>query len=229
MVSPVRTKSYKLSLETAAAVPVSARATRTPAGTTATVASSAKGTAVPGSVILRTRTRRTNRLRQNFQVRGNHHDLPYRTFAHALAPHVRFIAQRQVQNAPFTAVHGAEVERHARFLDAFRCGLRAHAQLLNPQHTMIVGIETQERMLLWSHAQRLGSQLLNRQQKFRLVGKQQFYILTSEAYQNVWVLEVWMHGFAGAHGIGQRKASPLDEQIKELPDTRLRFRKRELL
>ena len=67
-------------LKPAAAIAVPARsawsAARAPSWTTAPVASSAKGTAAPGRVVLGTRTWRTNRLRQNFQVRRNHHHLP---------------------------------------------------------------------------------------------------------------------------------------------------------
>jgi hypothetical protein len=66
------------------------------------------------------------------------------TFADALAAHFGLIAQRQVQDAPLATVHGAEVERHVRLLDAFGGGLRAHAQLLNAQHAMVVGVEAQE-------------------------------------------------------------------------------------
>ena len=232
MVSPVRTKSYKLSLETTAAVPIAARTTRAaraPAWTTATVATSAKGTTASRSVVLGTRTRRTNRLGQDFQVRGNDYYLPYGTFAYALTAHFRLIAQRQVKNAPLAAVHGAEVEWGARFLDAFRCGLRAHTQFLNPQHAMVVGVEAQEGMLLGSHSQSFGRQLLDGQKQFRFIRQQQVHILAAETDQDVWILEVRMHGFARAHRIAQRKARAADHQIQKFPDARLGVGKGELL
>jgi len=94
---------------------------------------------------------------------------------------------------------------------------------------MIVGVEAQERMLLRSHSQRLGCQLLDRQKKFGFVGKQQIHILPAETHQNIWILEIRMYGFSGAHRVGQREAGTADHQIQELPDARLGVGESELL
>src|SRR5579871_265444 len=81
---------------------------------------------VPGTLI-RARTRRTNRLRQRFHLRGNHHHLTDWPFADTLAAYIRLIAQRQMQNPPLAAVHRAEVERNPGLLHPLRSGFCAHS------------------------------------------------------------------------------------------------------
>ena len=83
-------------------------------------------------------------------------------------------------------------------LDALGGGLRAHAQFLDAQHAMIVGVEAQPRMFLGSHAQRFHGQLLQGQQQFRLVRQQQVHIGPAEANQKVRILEVRMRRLARA-------------------------------
>ena len=49
--------------------------------------------------------------RQCLHFRRDDHHLTDGSFAHALAAHVGFVPQRQVNDAPLAAVHRAEVER----------------------------------------------------------------------------------------------------------------------
>src|SRR5712692_7136796 len=72
----------------------------------------------PAAVPLRTRPRRPDRLGERLHIGRNHHYLADGSFAHALAAHFCFAAQRQVDDAALAAVHGAEVEGLAGLLHA---------------------------------------------------------------------------------------------------------------
>ncbi len=122
--------------------------------------------------------------------------MPDGPFAHALAAHFGLVAQRQVQDAALAAVHGAEVERLAGALDALGGGQRAHAQFLDAQHAVIVGVEAHARMFFGRHPQRFHGQLLERQQQLGLVAQQQIHIRAAEPHQNVRILEIRMPGAA---------------------------------
>src|SRR5579864_5715055 len=60
------------------------------------------------------RPRRNDRLGQRLHSGRNDDHLPDWPLPHALAAHFGLVPQSQMQDAPLTAVHGAEVERYAR-------------------------------------------------------------------------------------------------------------------
>ena len=114
----------------------------------------------------------------------------------AFAADIRFVAQAQVDDAPLAAVHRIEVERPARLLHLFGGGHGAQAQLLNPQHPIIVGVEAQQRMMLGRHAQRFHGQKLQRQQQFRFVGQQQIHVRAGELHQQIGIFQIGMQMLA---------------------------------
>src|SRR5262249_27113943 len=100
--------------------------TRTAIASTITVARTASER-TSRCIVFRPRSRRTDRLGQDFGVRGHHHNLPDRSHPDAFTAHFGLVAQREMNDAPLAAVHRAEVERLARFLHALRGGKCAHA------------------------------------------------------------------------------------------------------
>src|SRR5258708_6568720 len=84
--------------------------------TTTTPAKAGPARTPPRCIPLRTRTWRPYRLGQNLHLRRNHHHLPDRSFAHALAANVGFTPQSQVDDAALAAAHRTEVKRLARLL-----------------------------------------------------------------------------------------------------------------
>ena len=113
-----------------------------------------------------------------------------------------------MQDAPLAAVHGAEVKRLARFLDALGSRLRAHPQLFNAQNAAIVGIEANPRMFLGSHADRFHGQLLQRQQQLGFVRQQQVDVRAGEAHHQVRVFKIRMRRLAFGHGEMQVEIPP---------------------
>ncbi len=67
-----------------------------------------------------------------------------------------------MENAALAAVHRVEEESLAAFLDALRRSLGGHAQLLNPEHAIVIGIETKTRMIFLRHPQMFLSEQLQR-------------------------------------------------------------------
>jgi len=131
-----------------------------------------------------------------------------------------------MENTPLAAVHGAEVEGRMCFLNALRSRHRAHPQFLDAQHTMVVRIEAQQRVLFRSHTQCFDGQLLHCQQQFRLISEQKIHVLAAETHQDIRILEIGMQRFSGRHGVGQRKSRTINDQFQELPYARLSVRKR---
>src|SRR6476646_9185585 len=61
--------------------------------------------------------------------------------AGAFAAQLGFAAQREMNHTPLPAVHGIKEERRSGSLDLLGRGRCAQAQLLDPQHPVVVGIE----------------------------------------------------------------------------------------
>ena len=80
-----------------------------------------------------------------------------------------FVPQRQVDDAALAAVHRIEAEGLPRALDLLGHGRGAHAQFLDTQQPVVVGIERNARVILGGHAQRLHSHMLQCQQQFGAV------------------------------------------------------------
>ncbi len=120
------------------AVPVASAARRP---VVAIAAEGPPASAVVSAILFRPGLGRDNRLGKRLHVRGHNHHLPDGTDADAFTAHFGFAAQRQMQNAAFPAVHGAEVERDARFLDALGRRQRTHPQFFDSQDAIIVRIE----------------------------------------------------------------------------------------
>lgn len=59
-----------------------------------------------------------------------------------------FIAQRDMDDAAFPAIHRVEPERLGCVLHLFSGGIRAETQFRNAKHPEIVGIERKPRMVV---------------------------------------------------------------------------------
>ena len=199
---------------TAIAPAASIEATATTAGRTS--AAIPKPATLSGTVVFRSRAGWTNRLGQNLQVRRHHHHLANGTLADALTAHFRFIAQRQVNNAPLPAVHRAEVERLMRFLHAFGGSLRAHAQFLNAQQAMVIRIEADAGVLFRGHSQSFHGELFQGQKKLGFIAQQEVHIGTTEANHQIRILKIGMKVLAFAHFEIQIEPSEPEGILQEL-------------
>ena len=92
-----------------------------------------------------------------------------------------------------------------RFLHPLGRGQRAHAQFLDAQHAIVVGVEAQPRVFLGRHPQRFHGQLLQRQQQFGFVRQQQIHVGAGEAHQQIRILKIRMQRFALADFVVQVK------------------------
>lgn len=75
--------------------------------------------------------------------------------AGAFAAEPSFIAERDMDDATFPAVHGVEAERLAGVLHFFGGGVGAETNFGYAERTVIVGIEGQARVILRGNLERL--------------------------------------------------------------------------
>jgi len=169
------------------------------------------------------RARRTNRLGQNLEVVRDDYHLANRAHAHAFAAHFSFAAQREMDDAPLAAVHGAEVERLAGFLDTLGRGEGAHAQLFDAQNAIVVGVKTDARMVFVRHAQRFHGQLFERQQELGFVAEEQVDVGPAEADHDVGILKIGVRRFALADRVSELEPGEPAGFIQEFRDPRRRL------
>jgi len=123
-----------------------------------------------------------------------------------------------MDDSPFATGHGVKLERPAGPLDLFGGGQGAEAEFFNPQRTIVVGVETKPAVVFGRHAEHLHGEVLEGEQQFRPVGKQQFYIRTGEAHHNLRVLEVRVRVFRCGYLVLQPQAGTGQQRRKKPPD-----------
>lgn len=144
--------------------------------------------------------------------------MPAAARAHALTADFRFRPQGHVNNAPFPAGHGAEKERLLRLLHAFASGLRAQPQFFDPQQTVIVGIEHDQRMVLMRQAQHFHRQVLQREQQFRLVFQEQFRLGTGKSNHDVGIFDFGVVGSPFLKLVINVDVDTVEQDVEEIPD-----------
>ena len=131
-----------------------------------------------------------------------------------------------MDDAPLAAVHGAEVERDARFLDALGRRQRAHPQFFNAQDAVIVGVETNAGMFLRRRADRFHRQLLQRQQQFCFIGQQQFDIRPGEADHQVGIFKIRVRRLALRNREIEIEVRQIKNRVEKILNARTRLRQR---
>lgn len=101
-----------------------------------------------------------------------------------------------MDDAPFAAAHRVEVEGPVGAFDAFGRRDGAQAQLLNPERPVIVGVETQQGMVLGRHAQSFHGQKFERQQNFGLIRQQKIHFGAFEFHQQIGIFQIRMQVLA---------------------------------
>src|SRR5205823_3802451 len=130
---------------------LSGAARRTPAttSTAAATGSAALGTALrPRTSVAAAIVRmgKRGKIRDRRHARWIDHDSALQAGACAFAANLVLVAQRDVNDAPFAAVHGIETEHRPGAFHLIRRGKRADPQLLNAQRPIIVGVEGDARV-----------------------------------------------------------------------------------
>lgn len=123
--------------------------------------------------------------------------MPVGALAQALAAQILVVAQYEVNDAPFAAVHRIELERNASFANFFGGRSRAHAQLFDTQQPVIIGVEANAGMLVARHPQHFHRDLLERQHRLGFVGEKPFHIAAGKSNQKIRRLEILMRSLAG--------------------------------
>jgi len=118
-----------------------------------------------------------------------------------------------MQNATLTAVHRAEVEWLVRFPNTIRGSFRAHPQLLNTQHAMIVRIKAQSRVLIGRHAERFHRQMFKREQDLSLVTQEDLDVLPFESNNEIGILKVGMQSLSARDVVGQIKVGIVENHV----------------
>lgn len=116
------------------------------------------------------------------------------TDAHALAADRGFRTQGHVDDAPLTAAHRAEEERHPAFLYFVRCGLSRQPQFFNSQETEVACIKDDQRMVFVRQSQHFHGQMLKSQQKFGFVLQKQFRFRAAELHHDIWIFDFRVGG-----------------------------------
>ena len=129
-----------------------------------------------------------------------------------------------MNDTPFAAIHRTEVKRPARLLDPLgrRCG--AQPQFLDPQHSIIVGVEAKPRMMIRRKPERLHGQKFERQQHLGFVSQQNVDVGPGEFHQNIGRFQVGMRIGPIQEFVLDIQIHVVENQVQELfqPGSRLR-------
>lgn len=123
-----------------------------------------------------------------------------------------------MDNAAFAAVHGREAERLTGAFYVFSGHLRRHAQFLNAERTVVVGIERNPRMIVGVHAQRFLRDVFERQQKLGAIAQQQVDVFALKLDHNVRAFKLRVALVARFDGELQRETGIVNYLAKELLD-----------
>ena len=119
----------------------------------------------PAAAASKWRPLRQRLLRRRWHVRWIDDHLPLRPHAGALAADRKLGAQGKVNDAALAARHRAEAEWNAGLLDLLGGRQGAEPQFLHSQHAVVVGIETDERVILGGRAQHFEREVFEREQE----------------------------------------------------------------
>jgi hypothetical protein len=122
--------------------------------------------------------------------------MPVRTLAKTLTTQIFVLAQGEVDDAALPAIHWIELKGNLRFADFFCCRSRAHTQFLNAKQAVVIGVETDARVLIARHPQHLHRDLFKRQHRLGFVRQKPIYIATVESDQQIGSLEILVRGCA---------------------------------
>lgn len=125
-----------------------------------------------------------------------------------------------MDHATLAAIHGVEAERLGGPFHFFRRGVGAEAKLGDSQHTEIVGIEGQARMIVGGETESLHRDVLQSEQEFGLIGKQELDIGSLELDDHFRILDLGIGGISGLDFILDVEVRIVEDHVEELFDAR---------
>jgi hypothetical protein len=160
---------------------------------------------------------------------GVYYDSPLRTGATAFAAHFFFIAERDMHHPALAAVHGVEAEIRARVLHFFGRRQSADPKLFNANGPIVVGIESNPRMIVGMHSQHFLRDQFQGEQQFGAIRQQHFHVFALKFDEEIGVFKLRIAGIAGLQPESQMKARAVDDLPEELLNPGASFVNRVLL
>ncbi len=136
--------------------------------------------------------------------------------AGALTTKLGLIAQRDVDNAAFAAVHGVEAEGLGGTLYFFRGNSGAHAELRDAQHAEVIGIEGEPRMIVIRDPERLHREMLESEQDFSFIDQEEVDVGPFELHDNLGIFNLGVGGIALFDLVFDVEVGVVQDRIEEL-------------
>ena len=131
-----------------------------------------------------------------------------------------FVAQRDVNDAAFAAIHRVEAEGFGRALDLLGGNSRAQAKFGDAEHAEVVGIEGDEGMIVIRDAQSLHRDVLKGKQHFGLIGEEDLDIGPFELDHNLWIFDLGIGRIARFDFVLDIKVGVVEDHVEKLFDAR---------
>lgn len=135
------------------------------------------------------------------RVGGQEADLTEAAGPDAFTAEIGFGAQGEMEDPALAGVHGREEEGRMSLAHAFGGGGGAHAEFLDANAPIVVGIEADQGVILGGHAEDFHGEVLEREQELGFVFEEHADIGTREVDHEFGILEIGVAFSAGLRDI----------------------------
>lgn len=135
------------------------------------------------------------------RIRGQETDLAEAAGPDAFTTEIGFGAQGEMEDPALARVHGREEEGRVSLAHAFGGGGGAHAELLDANAAIVVGVEADQGVILGGHAKDFHGEMLEREQELGFVFEEHADVGTGEVDHEFGILEIGVAFGAGLRDV----------------------------